>query len=161
MLGGEAWSRNSSPGPAVVQGAVGEEIVAALASNKDITALVSSKVGVAGALVSNSAAAALNPDPCFHRAAAAAITSTPNHSDLRTSTITTVDIAATSSSTTTTTTTTTTSTAPFLDALASLDFKLSVRRSLMFFTASASTGLSELFNILALQIVSPNAMDLV
>ena len=124
VLGGEAWSRNSSPGPAVVQGAVGEEIVAALASNKDITALVSSKVGVAGALVSNSAAAALNPDPCFHRAAAAAITSTPNHSDLRTSTITTVDIAATSSSSsstttttttipTTTTTTTTTSTAPF------------------------------------------------
>ena len=66
MQRGEGWSRNSSPGPAVVQGAVGEEIVAALASNKDITALVSSKVGVAGALVSNSAAAALNPDPCFH-----------------------------------------------------------------------------------------------
>ena len=112
MLGGEAWSRNSSPGPAVVQGAVGEEIVAALASNKDITALVSSKVGVAGALVSNSAAAALNPDPCFHRAAAAAITSTPNHSDLRTSTITTVDIAATSSSSSSTTTTTTTGARP-------------------------------------------------
>ena len=126
MQGGEGWSRNSSPGPAVVQGAVGEEKVVALASNKDITALVSSEVGDAGALVSNSAAAALNPDPCFHRAAAAAITSTPNHSDLRTSTITTVDIAATS----TTSSTTTTSTAPF-------------------------------FKSLALQIVSPNAMDLV
>ena len=45
MQGGEGWSRNSSPGPAVVQGAVGEEKVVALASNKDITALVSSKVG--------------------------------------------------------------------------------------------------------------------
>ena len=33
----------------------------------------------------------------------------------------------------------------FLDALASLDFKLSVAQSLMFFTASASTGLSDLF----------------
>ena len=45
MQGGEGWSRNSSPGPAVVQEAVEEGIVAALASNKDITALVSSKVG--------------------------------------------------------------------------------------------------------------------
>ena len=44
-------------------------------------------------------------------------------------------------------------------ALASLDFKLSV--SDICISASASTGLSELFNILALQIVSPNAMDLV
>ena len=33
----------------------------------------------------------------------------------------------------------------FLDALASLDFKLSVSESFTFFTASASTGLSELF----------------
>ena len=45
MQRGEGWARNSSPGPAVVQGAVEEDIVAALASNKDITALVSSKVG--------------------------------------------------------------------------------------------------------------------
>ena len=33
----------------------------------------------------------------------------------------------------------------FLDVLASLDFKLSVSESFTFFTASASTGLSELF----------------
>ena len=33
----------------------------------------------------------------------------------------------------------------FLDALASLDFKLWVSHSFIFFTASASTGLSELF----------------
>ena len=34
---------------------------------------------------------------------------------------------------------------PFLDALASLDFKLWVSQSFIFFIASASTGLSELF----------------
>ena len=33
----------------------------------------------------------------------------------------------------------------FLDALASLDFKLSVAQSVIFFTASAFTGLSDLF----------------
>ena len=33
----------------------------------------------------------------------------------------------------------------FLDALASLDFKLSLSQSFTFFIASASTGLSELF----------------
>ena len=34
---------------------------------------------------------------------------------------------------------------PSLDALESLDFKLSVAQSVIFFTASASTGLSDLF----------------
>ena len=34
---------------------------------------------------------------------------------------------------------------PFLDALASLDFKLLLSQRFTFFTASASTGLSELF----------------
>ena len=38
----------------------------------------------------------------------------------------------------------------FLDALASLDFKLSVSESFTFFTASASTGLSELFYLVSL-----------
>ena len=33
----------------------------------------------------------------------------------------------------------------FLDALASLDFKLSLSQRFTFFTASASTGLSDLF----------------
>ena len=37
----------------------------------------------------------------------------------------------------------------FLDALASLDFKLSVSESFTFFIASASTGLSELFLLFA------------
>ena len=36
----------------------------------------------------------------------------------------------------------------FLDALASLDFRLSVSQWLIFFTASASTGLSDLFLVI-------------
>ena len=40
---------------------------------------------------------------------------------------------------------------PFLDALASLDFKLSLSQRFTFFIASASTGLSELFNKIVLE----------
>ena len=42
---------------------------------------------------------------------------------------------------------------PFLDVLASLDFKFWVSQSFIFFTSSASTGLSELFFYFSIRLI--------